>query len=88
MYIEFNFFILFKTSQNNDYGIRAHFINVLVMGQRSNTEERFVYTKSLIRIKKEINKYKAKPNPKVTNVRYINEVLTTLALIPKRSAIR
>ncbi len=34
------------------------------------------------------NRYKAKPKPKVTKVRYINDVRTTFALIPKRSAIR
>lgn len=41
-----------------------------------------------MRIQNAINKYKANPNPKVTNVRYIKDVLTTLALMPNRSAMR
>jgi hypothetical protein len=55
---------------------------------KSKTEDRFVYSKSLIRIQKAKNKYKAKPNPKVTNVKYINEVRTTFARMPNLSAIR
>lgn len=60
----------------------------LIIGYKSNTEVRFVYTKSFIRIQKAINKYKANPKPNVTKVKYINEVLTILALIPSLSAIR
>ena len=41
-----------------------------------------------MRIQKAINKYKAKPKPSVTKVKYINEVLTTFARIPNLSAIR
>ncbi len=63
------------------------FINRFI-DYKSKTEVRFVYMISFIRIQKAKNKYKAKPNPTVTKVRYINEVLTTLARIPKRSAIR
>ena len=55
---------------------------------KSNTELRLVYNKSFIRIQNAINKYNAKPNPRVTKVKYIKEVLTTLARIPRRSAIR
>jgi len=55
---------------------------------KSNTEERFVYSRSLICIQKAIKRYKAKPKPKVTKVKYIKEVLTTFALIPNLSAIR
>tara|TARA_B100001057_G_scaffold112718_1_gene110876 strand:+ start:5548 stop:5724 length:177 start_codon:yes stop_codon:yes gene_type:complete len=54
----------------------------------SNTELRFEKIKSLILSQKARNKYNAKPKPIVTKVTYINEVLTTLARIPKRSAIR
>jgi len=65
-----------------------NFIRVLFIGYKSKTEERLVYTKSLMRIQKAMKTYKANPKPTVTKVRYINEVRTTLALIPKRSAIR
>ena len=67
---------------------RNTFIKGFVMGYKSNTELRLVYNKSLMLIKNEMTKYSAKPKPSVTNVRYMNEVLTTFALIPKRSAIR
>ena len=68
----------------------AEFLNLIIgfIDYKSNTDERFVYTKSLIRIQKAKNKYKANPNPTVTNVKYMNEVRTTLALIPNLSAIR
>ena len=59
-----------------------------IIGYKSKTELRLVYTKSLMRIQNAMNKYKAKPNPSVTKVRYTKEVRTTRALIPKRSAIR
>jgi len=67
---------------------RNTFTKGFAIGYKSNTELRLVYNKSLIRIQNAINKYSAKPNPRVTKVKYINDVLTTLALIPKRSAIR
>lgn len=60
----------------------------LVIGYKSKTEERLVYNKSLMRIQNAKNRYRAKPKPRVTNVRYIKVVLTTLARIPSLSAIR
>ncbi|RBP27651.1 hypothetical protein DFR65_10937 [Oceanihabitans sediminis] len=55
---------------------------------KSKTEERFVYKLSFIFIQKARNKYKANPKPRVTKVRYINEVRTSFARIPNLSAIR
>jgi hypothetical protein len=60
----------------------------LVIGYKSKTEVRFANNRSLILIQNAKNKYNANPKPKVTKVKYINEVLTILARIPKRSAIR
>ena len=61
---------------------------LLAIIYKSNTDVRFVYIRSFIRIQNAINKYSANPKPKVTNVRYIKEVLTTRALIPNLSAMR
>ncbi len=60
----------------------------LIINYKSNTDVRFVYNISLMRIQKAKNKYNAKPKPTVTKVRYIKDVLTTFALNPMRSAIR
>ena len=60
----------------------------LLIFYTSNTELRFEKIVSFIRSQKAINKYNANANPTVTNVTYIKEVLTTLALIPNRSAMR
>lgn len=65
-----------------------NFIKGFSISYKSNTELLLVYNKSFIRIQKAMNRYNAKPKPRVTNVKYIKDVLTTFALMPIRSAIR
>lgn len=60
----------------------------MIVCYKSKTEVLLVYTKSLIFNQKAKNRYNAKPKPNVANVKYIKDVRTILARIPKRSAIR
>ena len=62
--------------------------SLCIPNYKSKTELRLVYTKSFIFIQKAKKRYKAKPKPRVTNVKYIKVVRTTFARIPNLSAIR